>query len=80
MKTCEIKRVIDGQSGHQFTVQELMELFGPVHRDPETGERVIVGGNGGNGNDDDDEFEMALDQVTQDYSDLDEPTIIPNRS
>lgn len=77
LKTLECDRVIDGRSQDELDVQDLMKLFGPTRRDPDTGAIIIE-------NDEDpgdglDDFVMTEDLVIVDDSDVEEVCTAPSR-
>jgi len=75
LKAQECNRVIDGGSQKEFTVRDLIRLFGPTRRDPATGEIIDLD----NGDEEGNEFIVADDQIVVDCSDVEETTKTPAR-
>lgn len=73
-KNKEIDRVIGtGRLPQDWTVRDLVKLFGPIEKDPDTGKPKV-------GEDEDvDEFVIADDEVVQTDSEADVPDVVPPR-
>lgn len=74
LKAQECDRVVDGRSTSELSIPDLIKLFGPTKRDPETNAIVVE-------EDDDgmDEFVLAEDQLPIDDSDVEETMPAPAR-
>ncbi|KAK5317011.1 hypothetical protein LTR70_006042 [Exophiala xenobiotica] len=74
LKAQECDRVVDGRSTSELSIPDLIRLFGPTRRDPETNAIVVEGDDDGL-----DEFIMAQDQSPIDDSDVEETMPAPAR-
>lgn len=78
LKAQECDRVIDGRSQDKLSIQDLMKLFGPTRRDPDTNE-IIIENEGDDAGDGLDDFVMSEDLVVVDDSDTEEVSAAPSR-
>lgn len=76
LKAQECDRVIDGRPNSELTIPDLLKLFGPTRRDPETGELLIEEGEDDDGTN---EFVTGDDHVVVDDSDVEEIMPAPSR-
>lgn len=74
LKAQECDRVVDGRSQSELSVPDLLKLFGPTRRDPETNEIIVEDDGDGL-----DEFIIAHDQSPVDDSDIEETRPAPAR-
>ncbi|KAK5083779.1 hypothetical protein LTR05_006284 [Lithohypha guttulata] len=72
-KARECDRVLDGRSQNEMSVEELLKIFGPTKRNPETGELIVEDGDGV------DEFIAGDDHITTHDSDTEERVQAPGR-
>lgn len=76
LKAQECDRVLDGRPNTELNVHDLLKLFGPMERDPDTGHVIIKPGND---LDELDEFVQGDDAIIVNDSDVEETAPAPAR-